>query len=270
VGESDQGVRREGRVAGAAASRATTKAYHNTGFLNSLIGRGDRFSNLEPGGAGKGKISDGYNKIWDFGAGVAANRVTLPANNGLWPNLLRLNVLGTNRFPVGDPIPLSFYYQCGANTGATVTVRFFLDLDPNPLNSNSILITQTNVMSTGTNNIGLLQTTAIPNPATTSGGTYYVYGTISDGLRTRYLYAPQKIVLDANRQTPVLVQARIESGLFHCTVSAAPNQRVVIQGSTNLIDWVSVQTNTMTSTSWDFADPASAALVHRFYRAVLN
>jgi hypothetical protein len=179
-------------------------------------------------------------------------------------------VLGTNRFPVGDPIPLSFYYQCGANTGATATVRFFLDPDPNPLNSNSISIRQTNVMSTGTNNIGLLQTTAIPNPATTPGGTYYVYGTISDGSRTRYLCAPQRIVLDANRQPPVLVQARIESGLFHCTVSAAPNQRVVIQGSTNLIDWVSVQTNTMTSTSWDFADPASATLVHRFYRAVLN
>src|SRR5207249_3843022 len=64
----------------------------NTGFLYSLIGGGDRLSSAEPGGAGKGRISDGFNKVWDLGAGIAANRDSLPSNNGLWPNLLRLNV----------------------------------------------------------------------------------------------------------------------------------------------------------------------------------
>jgi hypothetical protein len=242
----------------------------NTGFLNSLIGAGDRFSNFEPGGAGKGKISDGYNKVWDFGAGLAANRVFLPANNGSWPNLLRLNVIGTNHFASGDAIPAAFYYQCGANTGSTALVRLVLDADPNPLNANAISLTQTNVPSTGTNNIGLLNLTVTPNAAATQPGTYYVYGTITDGLHTRYLYAPQRIVLEASRQAPVLVQSRIESGLFHCTVAAQAGQRVVVQGSTDLIHWLALQTNVMAGTSWDFADPASGNLAQRFYRALLQ
>lgn len=242
----------------------------NTGFLNTLIGGGDRFSSFEPGGAGKGKISDGYNKVWDFGAGVAANRVALLSNNGAWPNLLRLNIAGTNRFSAGDPIPLVFYYQSGTTTGSTAQVHFFLDPDPNPLNSNSIGITQTNVASTGTNNVGFLQVSAVPTPGVVLPGAYYVYATITVASRTRYLYAPQKVVLDANSQPPVLVQARIESGTFHSTVSAAPGQRVVIEGSTNLSDWTPLQTNVMASSSWDFGDPVSAALARRFYRAVLR
>src|ERR1035438_6344627 len=46
----------------------------NAGFLYSLIGGGNRLSSLEPAGAGNGRISDGVNKIWDFGAGLAINR----------------------------------------------------------------------------------------------------------------------------------------------------------------------------------------------------
>jgi hypothetical protein len=242
----------------------------NTGFLNSLIGGGDRFSNAEPGGAGTGKISNGYNKVWDFGAGLAPNRVALPLNNGAWPNLLRLNVIGANHFGAGEAIPLAFYYQCGASTGGIGAVRLFLDPDPNPFNANGISLAQTNVPSTGTNNIGFLQMASSPNSAVAAAGTYYLYATITDGSRTRYLHAPQRIILEASSQAPVLVQARLESGVFHCTIEAVSGQRVVIQGSSDLVQWVPLQTNHMSSSTWDFADPGSANLSRRFYRATLQ
>src|SRR2546422_8481281 len=39
----------------------------------------------QPVGAGAGQVRDGYNKVWDFGAGLASNRQPLPANNGTCP-----------------------------------------------------------------------------------------------------------------------------------------------------------------------------------------
>src|SRR5439155_10321968 len=149
------------------------------------IGGGDRLSSAEPGGAGKGRISDGFNKVWDLGAGIAANRDNLPSNNGLWPNLLRLNVTGTNTFLAGEAIPLKLYYQYGSNTAATADLRVYLDPDPNPLNNNSILLTQTNLPSTGTNAVGLSTLGIIPNPATVAPGTYSLYATIAGGTRMR-------------------------------------------------------------------------------------
>jgi hypothetical protein len=242
----------------------------NTGFLYSLIGGGDRLSNAEPGGAGKGRISDGFNKVWDLGGGVAANRTSLPANSGAWPNLLRLNLAGTNRFTLGDPIPLSVYYQYGSNSITPANLRIYLDTDPNPLNGHAGLIAQTNLAATGTNNIGFVTLDAAANPATGAAGSYSIYATISDGPRIRYLYAPQKILLGASRQPPLLSLARIQSGLFHCQVSAQPGQRVVVQGSTDLSNWLSLETNLMTGPSWDFADTGSSAFGSKFYRAVLR
>src|SRR5881275_1224663 len=36
------------------------------GFLYSLIGGGDRLSNIEPAGTGNGRINDGFNRNWDL------------------------------------------------------------------------------------------------------------------------------------------------------------------------------------------------------------
>src|SRR5688572_26736107 len=66
------------------------------GFRYSLIGRGNRFSASQPASAGTSRIRDGYNQVWDFGAGLSNNRTALSANNGNWPNPLRFNLAGTN------------------------------------------------------------------------------------------------------------------------------------------------------------------------------
>jgi len=106
----------------------------NAGFHWSLIGRGNRLSTDEPAGASTGRVRDGYNKLWDFGAGLDANRYALPAQNGTWPNLIQFNLLTTNIVAVGTTNVMKFYYQYGLSAIANATVQVFLDLDLNPLN----------------------------------------------------------------------------------------------------------------------------------------
>ena len=242
----------------------------NTGFRYSLIGGGNRLSSLEPAGAGNGRISDGMNKVWDLGAGVSANRSSLPADNGTWPNLLRLSLTGANPVAIGDPIPLAFYHQFGASTSATANVRFYLDPDSNPYDGNESLVFQAVLSGTGTNSISYSTLSLAPNPTSTFPGTYFVLARVSDGTHTRYLYAPQKLVLTPSQQAPLLLAAGFQSAQFHCTVAGLPGQTVIIQASTNLTQWLAIQTNTLgANPTLLFSDAASPAYARRFYRAVL-
>jgi hypothetical protein len=241
----------------------------NAGFLYSLIGGGNRLNSLEPAGAGNGRISDGINKIWDFGAGLAANRTGLPQNNGVWPNLIRLNLTGTTNFSVGEPIPLAFYHQYGTSTAAVATIRFYLDADENPYNGNEIQVLQGTVSGTGPSQVFYSTLNLSPDPATTLPGTYAVFARIGDAPRTRYLYAPQKVVLGPSRQAPVLQAARVQTNQFLFTISGWPGQKVIVQASTNLAQWVSIRTNTLAGTSLTFADLAGANYPQRYYRALL-
>jgi hypothetical protein len=56
---------------------------------------------------------------------------------------------------------------------------------------------------------------------------------------------------------------------FGFDVSGVSNQTVVVQGSTNLFNWIPLQTNTLTAPTWFFSDPASGGLGLRFYRLQL-
>ena len=252
---------------------ATEAAGTNAAFLYSLIGGGDRLSGLEPAGAGNGRIIDGFNKVWDLGAGVAANpatnRTKLPANNGAWPNLIGLTLTSPNPAPIGDPIPLAFYYQSGANTSAVANVRFYLDSDSNPHSGNEITIFDGTVPNTGISNVYYATLNLSPNPATTLPGTYSVFGSINSGTHTRYLYAPQRLVLGPSRQPPVLVAAGVQGNQFGFNVSGFPGQTVIFQVSTNLVQWASIQTNTLAGTSLAFADPDGASYPQRYYRVLL-
>src|SRR6185503_12352562 len=82
----------------------------SAGFHYSLIGRGDRLSALQPAGAGTSRIRNGYNQRWDFGAGQNDNRFSLPRNNGQWPNLIRLNLAGTNQMTQGESNAVTLHY----------------------------------------------------------------------------------------------------------------------------------------------------------------
>jgi len=241
----------------------------NAGFYYSLIGGGDRFSEAEPAGTGTGRVRDGYNQLWDLGAGSMTNRDRLPADNGVWENILRLNITGTNHISVDSPLSLAFYDQFGSDTSAVATVRFFLDPDSNPYDTNEIALSQFIISGTGTNGVSFNTESLALNPAVTPPGLYSLFARISDGLHTRYLYAPEILNLDPSRQAPVLFTPRIQSGQLQFTISGFPGQSVIVQASTNLVQWESLATNKLMGTAFDFTNGLSAGLPQRFYRAML-
>ncbi|MCI0564762.1 MAG: hypothetical protein MN733_40365, partial [Nitrososphaera sp.] len=125
----------------------------NAGFYYSLLGKGDRLSTNEPSGLGSGAIRDGYNQFWDFGVGVASNRTRLPDNDGSWPNVIKFDVIGTNELPVGETTLMKYYYQFGKGPSERATIRFYLDRDVSPLNSNAVKIKEVIAQASGTNTV---------------------------------------------------------------------------------------------------------------------
>ena len=58
------------------------------------------------------------------------------------------------------------------------------------------------------------------------------------------------------------------SNQFGFNVTAWPGQFVVIEAAANLLSWTPIRTNLLSETGlFYFADPASGALSHRYYRA---
>jgi hypothetical protein len=238
----------------------------NTGFIFSLIGRGDRLSTNQPEGPGTGQVRDGLNKMWDFGAGVSTNRSTLPTDNGAWPNIIRFGLTGTNQFALGAPIPVRVYYQYGSNTASTASATFFLDADTNPYNGNETQIGTATFASTGTNQILNTNLTLNPNPSIVTGA-YSLFAKVTAASRTRYLYASQKVIISGSTQPPLLTNARMQNGQFQLTINGVPGQTIILQASTNLVQWTSLQTNLLSAASITNFD--STSLPNRYYRAVL-
>jgi uncharacterized repeat protein (TIGR01451 family) len=68
-------------------------------------------------------------------------------------------------------------------------------------------------------------------------------------------------------QAPALGSLALANGKFELTVSGNSSFPVVIQSSTNLVNWVSISTNTPTFT---FTDTVSSPFPYRFYRALVQ
>jgi len=73
-------------------------------------------------------------------------------------------------------------------------------------------------------------------------------------------------------QAPVIVtddgQLGITNGHFGFNVQGQAGQVVVIEVSTNLVDWMPLQTNILSGAPWYFSDPDITLFTKRFYRAV--
>ncbi|MGH8093971.1 MAG: hypothetical protein ACREIF_10930 [Chthoniobacterales bacterium] len=250
---------------------STEIAGASAGFLYSLIGGGNRLSNVEPGGTGNGMISDGFNKNWDLGGGVGPNRTALPADSGLWPNPILFALGSTNTIPAGQSIDTTLYYQAGAGTVGDIALEIFLDPDFNPYNGNEIAVDDETLPRTGPSAVSLAPPTVTVDAAAVPPGSYSVCARLNDGANNRYLYAPQKLTVTPSLQPPVIDGASLtlSGGVLRFNVDAFPGQEVTVMASTDLHTWVPLQTHTFTGTIWEFVDADAGSFASRFYGAVL-
>jgi hypothetical protein len=238
----------------------------NTGFLYSLIGGGDRSSSAEPGGTGKGHVSDGYR---DLTVPFPTNRTALTTNNTSWPNVIRFDLGTASPTPVGMAIPFSLYHQSGSNQSASVNLQLFLDPDLNPFDTNEIQILQTTLPGTGTNGIAFTNSTLALDPALVAPGSYRVFARISYGGHSRFLYAPERLILTASTLPPLLTALGFSNSQFQLLVNGYSGQRVIMQASADLTSWSAFTTNTLTNGTVQISD-AQSGLPQRFYRALLT
>ena len=240
------------------------------GFLYSLIGHGNRLSNLEPAGGGNGRINDGFNKKWELGGGIAANRTALPTNTGAWPNPIRFE-LDDSTISAGESFSATLYYQAGASASGSIPSKIFLDEDFNPYNGNEIEVSDTTLPRTGTNAVSIATPNATVSAADVPPGSYSVCAQLIDGAHIRYLYAPQLLVVTPSVQPPSIDAASLSfsGGVMRFDVYAFTGQEITIMASNDLVNWSPLETHTFTGTVWEFVDATAGKFDKRFYRAVL-
>ena len=242
---------------------------NNAGFNYSLLGGADRTSLDRPVGLGFSAIRDGFNQNWDLGAGVSDNRTPLPANNGDWPNVIRLNRTTTNAVEQGQATPLALYYQWAQPASSVAVVGLYLDDDLNPLNTNQTLLAELVVPGNGAGFVSLVTTNITLAASNAPAGTYSFYARITGGGRTRFLYAPELVQVIAPAQPPTLDISRLNGAQFRIVINGSPGQTVVLQTSTDFSVWLPVVTNTLASSQWILTNTTPPALASRFYRAFL-
>ena len=234
------------------------------GFHYSLIGGGDRLSTNQPLGGGFPPVRDGFNQQWDLGAGISSNRTVLETNYGTWPNIIRLNVTGNNTFTQAQAVPVTFCYQY-AGVSPSVTIRVALDVDFNPFNTNGTVVFTGGVTNTGPNAIGTANLNL--NTSSISPGTYAIGASITDGRRTRYLYAPGTITIIAGAPRPVLTIATGNGNSFVIAINGSPGQKVALQSSSDLHGWTALATNTLVAGAWTYTNQPPSNAAAQFYRA---
>jgi len=240
----------------------------NAGFEYSLIAGGNRMSTNDPLGQGFPAVVGGYNQYWNVGAGILnPNRTILPANNGTWPNIIKFDLTGTNVVKQGSFVNTTLYYQYAGLSNLTLTIYF--DVDFNPYNSNSIPIVQLQPPNTGAGGVYFydknlnLSTTNIPP------GTYAIYGRISDGRHTRYLYAPELVEV-VSSQPPVLGIVKLNSTQVEIVVNGISGQTIVLQTSADLRTWAPFVTNTLTANRWIYTNNIPHNSTAQFYQGVVQ
>jgi hypothetical protein len=240
----------------------------NAGFCYSLIGGSNRMTTVEPIGSGSPAIVEGYNQNWDLGAGmVNPNRTPLPSNNGTWANIIKFNVTGTNVVTIGDSINASLYYQYAGNSSLIISV--YLAHSFNPYNMNGTLAFQLHPSPTGAGSVSFYNNNLTLNTANISPGKYAVYSTITDGVHTRYLYAPEPVIIMPKGQAPLLTITTLQEEHILIGVAGVSGQTIVLQTSADLVKWVSLVTNTLASSNWTFTNTPAGSTTKSFYRGML-
>ena len=121
--------------------------------------------------------------------------------------------------------------------------------------------------STTPTNLAVVLTYDGSSNAPVAASSYLVVGTIVDpnyqGSTTNTLFINPATPTITTLQPATLTSAACSGGQFSFTVAGLTGRQYVVQASTNLIDWDSVQTNTA---PFLFTDTAASNFNQRFYR----
>jgi hypothetical protein len=109
-----------------------------------------------------------------------------------------------------------------------------------------------------------------------SGNHLFAGGEFTTAGNTGSACVAEAILGDGSGNTPPVIITTnsgfgFSNGLsqFGFDVSGAAGQTLVIQASTNLLDWAPLQTNLLDSALWYFSDTSAGNFPRRFYRAQL-
>lgn len=238
------------------------------GFHYSRIGGGDRLSTATPAGSGTDAIHQGYNRLWDLGAGTGANRSLVTGKNDLWPSLVTVRRNSPASLPAGSSFDLELRYQSDDASAGAPVLTVTLDPDANPWNGNETVIDTRPLTASGPANV-LTAPLVLTVPAVPPGN-YRIGARIQQSGRTRHLQAAGMLTVTAPLPPPAIDRSTLgfSGGLLSFTVVGSPGQTFRIEAATTLGDWQTVATRTLDSTSWVFSDPATALHPKRFYRVV--
>jgi hypothetical protein len=98
-----------------------------------------------------------------------------------------------------------------------------------------------------------------------SARVYYYYGT--SGWGTSYGYLPTVMLYFPPQIGGSGGNVQLQAGKFGFTLTGVSNQTVVLEASTNLVNWLPVWTNTLSGASTNFTDSKWTNYPRRFYRA---
>ena len=96
---------------------------------------------------------------------------------------------------------------------------------------------------------------------------YYYYGTT--GWRPTYGGLPT-VMLGAPAPQVAASSAGAKPGGFGFTLNGVVNQTVVVEAGTNLVNWQTIWTNTLSTVSTNFVDPQWVNFPCRVYRLRSN
>jgi len=112
--------------------------------------------------------------------------------------------------------------------------------------------------------VGNITTATIPGLA--EGTTYYFAATAFDSYGIESDFSNETAIVVPSASATVagtMTAATLSGGQFGFAVSGVAGRTYVVQASTDLVNWVAIQTNTAPFT---FVDPDTASYSKRFYR----
>jgi len=93
---------------------------------------------------------------------------------------------------------------------------------------------------------------------------------LPDNLAWQTTYGSTAVTLTVAHSIAITNPTLLANGHFQFTLSGPNATSALIQGSTNLLDWTSLQTNAPFPGSLLFDDPLAAAFKVRFYRVLIQ